>query len=690
MTTLEIPEFPIDPLQRRAAEVLEGPVLIEGGHGTGKTRTLVFRIGVLLERGLPPDRIACITGTAHGKDDLMNRLAGYSKTGDVCSQMFIGSMAALALLLLHTHRVRVGEPTHPFTVRESRQSEAEFRAVAGRACRNDVLGQDDPKVQPGELDAAWRWYRLNRTRHADAQLPAEEPWWRIAADSYDGEKQLEGVVDVDDLVPLALRVMKDSERLRSEWRRMYNHYVVDDCQNFSRAEVDLLVELTRRTRAVTAAASPNQAVGLGVDTGAWPRLALQMNRSGSRIQQINFNHRSAQGLSRGAQAIASDASMDGLQEDPQDSVFLFQESPAVLMEFEGRPRDMHRRVVTMLRRLRDEENCGWDDFACIYKDPATFHALRTMLISQGIPYTVLGDQPRRDPDVASVIAMLTLVQNPNDHQAFRLAASADPSPSRQLDSRLASAIRATARRDEIDLVQAAEARLRSLRYGTRNYRDLRYVGESWRELDRVAGLPESSVLELIVTAVSLLYQHQRRRSGGDLPWPMKRLIDASHPSRVTGGVSAAADLAAFLDHLNPGLNGDFLDREPHAPLQPGHGLICSTIEAFAGLEARVVVVLDARDDVLPGPVPPGDRLALFRVQRQFYVAWTRASRRLIFTYATRSGSKQDGAHPSRFLDVLGEEFLASDRAGVGNSQGYHQEIPGCRGSSNTATPASRV
>ena len=558
-------------------------------------------------------------------------------------------------------------------MREPRQSEAEFKAVAGTAFRNharEVLGQEDPqedpkvkpgeKAKPGKLDAAWRWYRLNRSRHADRPLPAEEPWWRISADSYDGDKRLEGVVDVDDLVPLALKVMQDLPAIRELWLQTYDHYVMDDCQNFSAAETDLLIELTRGNRAVTAAASPNQAVGLGADSGSWPRLGLDMNRSGSGIHRLRLNHRSGQGLSRGAQTIASAASMDGLQEDPQDSVYQLQRSPAVLMEVEGRPRDMHRRVVAMLRQLREDEDFVWDDIACLYKDPATFRALRTMLVSEGIPYTVLGDQPQRDRDVESVIAMLTLVQNRDDFQAFRRAASADPSPARQLDPGLASAIRATARRDKIDLVRAAEAHLSSLRYGTRNWRDLRYVSESWQELNRVAGLPESGVLQLIAAAVSQLYQHQRRRSGG-LPWPMKRLIDASRPSRVTGGVSAAADLAAFLDHLNPGLNGDFLDREPHAPLQPGHGLICSTIEAFAGLEARVVVVLDARDDVLPGPVPPGDRLALFRVQRQFYVAWTRASRRLIFTYTTRSGSKQDGAHPSRFLDVLGEEFLLREK-----------------------------
>ena len=664
MTQLHIPEFPIDPHQRRAAEVLEGPVLIEGAHGTGRTHTLGFRIGVLLERGLSPNEIACITGTVHGKDDLMARLAGYSKTGDVCNQLFIGPMADLALLLLHTHRVRVGEPTQAFTVREPGQSEAEFRAVAGGAFRNyarDVLGQADPKVRSGELDAAWRWYRLNLSRHADAPRPAEEPWWRIAADAYDEDKRLEGVVDVGDLVPLALRVMKNSEHLRSEWQRMYSHYVVDDFQNFSGSEVDLLVELTRPTRAVTAAASPNLAVGLGVDTGAWTRLALEMNRSGSGIHRLTFDHRSGQGLSRGAQAIAAAPSMDGLREDPQDSVFPLQTSPAVLMEFDGRPRDMHRRVVTMLRQLREEENCGWDDIACIYKYSATFQQLRTMLISRGIPYTVLGDQPRRDPDIESVIAMLTLVQNPHDFQAFRRAASADPSPTRQLNPGLASAIRATARRDEIDLIQAAEARLQSLRYGTRNWRDLRYVSESWRELDRVASQPESLVRLLTETATSLLHHHQGRGADGDKPWPMKELFAAAPTSRVTGGVSASSDLAAFLDHLNASLNGDFLDREPHAPLRPGHGVTFSTIDAFAGLEARVVVMLDARDDVLPGPVPPDDRLGLHAEQRRFYLAWTRASRKLIFTYATRSGSRQHDAGPSSFLDVLGGEFLRREK-----------------------------
>ena len=67
MTTLDAPEYPIDPLQRRAAEVLEGPVLIEGAHGTGRTHTLVFRIGVLLERGLSPYEIAASPAPPTGR-----------------------------------------------------------------------------------------------------------------------------------------------------------------------------------------------------------------------------------------------------------------------------------------------------------------------------------------------------------------------------------------------------------------------------------------------------------------------------------------------------------------------------------------------------------------------------------------------------------------------------------------------
>ena len=156
------------------------------------------------------------------------------------------------------------------------------------------------------------------------------------------------------------------------------------------------------------------------------------------------------------------------------------------MEYDGLPQNMYRQVIAMLRRIHDEEGLAWRDMACIYPHPL-FSRLLTMVISEQIPYTVLGERVPRDADVESVIAMLSLVLNPRDFQAFRRAAPVDQSPSRELSTPTAAAgIRKTALESDGDLVQAAESHMAGHRYDGRVYRDLRYVTEVWRELNGLA------------------------------------------------------------------------------------------------------------------------------------------------------------------------------------------------------------
>ena len=654
MTQLRVPPITLDALQQMAVQAGDGPVLVEGGHGSGKTHVVLARTGILLDRGVPPDDIACITGTLHGTVDLRRRLAEFSKTQEVYDSIFIGTMVDLALLLLRSHGIQVGQP-HPFTVRNRRQAAAAFYDVAREAHRTQGKALKEQKLKPRQLERAWRWYQMNRARHADSPLPPELPWWVDARNNYDEDKNVEGILDVLDLVPLALRVMDRQEDIRQSWQTMYTHFLVDDLQNLSSAETDLLIELIPPTRAVTATASPNERIGFATDPESWGRLVLDMGLRGQPRHHLRVQHGSTALLAQAGIAMAAHPSMTGLTGDELTPLRIPGER-AILMEYDGLPKNMHRQVIAMLRRIHDEEGLAWRDMACIYPHPL-FSRLRTMVISEQIPYTVLGEHVPRDADVESVIAMLSLVLNPKDSQVFRRAASVDQSPSRGLNATAAAGIRKTALERDGDLVQAAESHLAGHRYDGRAYRDLRYVTEVWRELNGLAAQRLGVGVGLLTqTAAGMLFQHQRRRLDGAPTRQMSNLLQiAAHWQAVVD--DPLRELGRFLDFLNIEPAIDPLGRERNVPCGPDDAVVFGTIDAFAGLCAGMVVVLDARDDVMPGQVHPGDEERLHAEQRRFHIACTRASTRLVLCYATRSGS-QRASRPTRFLDHLGNDLLS--------------------------------
>ena len=495
---------------------------------------------------------------------------------------------------------------------------------------------------------------MNRARHADSPLPPELPWWVDARNNYDEDKNVEGILDVLDLVPLALRVMDRQEDIQQSWQTMYTHFLVDDLQNLSSAETDLLIELIPPTRAVTATASPNERIGFATDPESWGRLVLDMGLRGQPRHHLRVQHGSTALLAQAGFAMAAHPSMTGLTDDELTPLRIPGER-AVLMEYDGLPQDMYRQVIALLRRIHDEEGYAWRDMACIYPHPL-FSRLRTMVISEQIPYTVLGERVPRDADVESVIAMLSLVLNPRDFQAFRRAAPVDQSPSRELNATAAAGIRKTALERDGDLVQAAESHLAGHRYDGRVYRDLRYVTEVWRELNGLAAQqPGAAVGLLTQSAAGMLFQHQRRRLEGAPTRQMSNLLQiAAHWQAVVD--DPLRELGRFLDFLNIEPAIDPLGRERNVPCGPDDAVVFGTIDAFAGLCAGMVVVLDARDDVMPGQVHPGDEERLHAEQRRFHIACTRASTRLVLCYATRSGS-QRASRPTRFLDHLGNDLL---------------------------------
>ena len=74
--------------------------------------------------------------------------------------MFIGTMVDLALLLFRSHRIQVGQSHDPFTVRNRRQAAGAFYDVAREAHRTHGKALKEQKLQPGQLERAWRWYQM--------------------------------------------------------------------------------------------------------------------------------------------------------------------------------------------------------------------------------------------------------------------------------------------------------------------------------------------------------------------------------------------------------------------------------------------------------------------------------------------------------------------------------------------------
>jgi ATP-dependent DNA helicase UvrD/PcrA len=281
----------LDPDQRAAA-VVEGPLLIVAGPGTGKTRTLTHRIAHLVaERGAPPGRCLAITFTRRAAEELRQRLGAL--LGERAGGVTVATFHSLGLAIVREQRaalglgpgVRVADEVERLGIlREvSGASESQARRLAAETSRRKrVRAARDPGAAPAP------------TAEVDDLL-----------DHYDKALRERDLVDFDDLIALPVTLLGGDHELAARYRDRWGWISVDEYQDVDELQYRLLRLLTTPDGNLCAIGDPDQAIyGFrGADVGFF--LRFRQDFPAAATAQLTRNYRSSAAIVDGAvQAIA--------------------------------------------------------------------------------------------------------------------------------------------------------------------------------------------------------------------------------------------------------------------------------------------------------------------------------------------------------------------------------------------------
>jgi DNA helicase II / ATP-dependent DNA helicase PcrA len=219
----------LDPEQRAAAMLPDGPAQVIAPAGSGKTTTLIARLGVLLGRGVAPDRIAVVTFNRDAAAELSARIASrLAPHVPGAEAIEVRTLHALArqVLLGAGHPVRLLPDRFPL-LRAARR-----RALAGLRVAADG---DDPPPEPPEpaaLDtivSAWK---------IEGRPPPPEA--AATVDAFAALMAIRGQIDFDDLVVGAVAALEGDPRLRQRWQSRFSHLCVDEFQDVDAAQLRLI------------------------------------------------------------------------------------------------------------------------------------------------------------------------------------------------------------------------------------------------------------------------------------------------------------------------------------------------------------------------------------------------------------------------------------------------------------------
>ncbi|HET7686589.1 MAG TPA: ATP-dependent helicase, partial [Candidatus Limnocylindria bacterium] len=206
----------LDPEQRAAALLPNGPALIIAPAGSGKTNTLVARLGVLVSRGVEPERIGVVTFNREAAGELSARIGVRLGSLPGVERIEVRTLHAMARqVLLDTGRL-------PDLVAD--------RGPLLRQARREAGGSSTPDVQRLDTElSAWK---------VEGREPSEEA--RPVLDALQSLLTARGALDFDDLVTGAARALERDPALRTRWQARFSHLCVDEFQDVDAAQLRLV------------------------------------------------------------------------------------------------------------------------------------------------------------------------------------------------------------------------------------------------------------------------------------------------------------------------------------------------------------------------------------------------------------------------------------------------------------------
>jgi DNA helicase-2/ATP-dependent DNA helicase PcrA len=627
--------------QRAAATAPGGPLLVVAGAGTGKTRTLIYRLAYLVETGARPEDLVLLTFTRRAAREMKTRAAALLD-GERCRRAEGGTFHAHCLRLLRRYAPKIGFPRR-FTVLDSADA-ADVCSVL-RAAGDYHKGEER---FPGKK-ALYRLFSACTNRRMDLEEALEEKYPQFAhferdlrelQRQYAAYKRRHGLMDFDDLLARTLELFRNHDDVRNEVAAGCRHVLVDEYQDTNPLQADLVQQFASAHGNVTAVGDDAQSIYRfrGADFRNIFRFPDQYD--GAEVLKLEQNYRSTQPILDLANRLIDEAHRsydkalftDKAEGDP----------PALVPATDDRTEA--RFVAQMVLRMR-EQGVPLDDMAVLFRSGHNAYEVEIELGRAGVPFVKYGGMKLGETaHIKDVTAHLKVAENPQDaaawNRALQLLGGIGPKTAKDLIEQFARAAR-----EESGEPLAFREALSSPRYE----RALRRLLELLRRL-RSGELELAEQVEAVIAYYEPILEEKHAE---DHP---KRQRDLKHFAEVAENYQRRTrfleDLA--LDPIERSA------RENEAPESDEPPLVLSTIHSAKGLEFRAVFIIQAVEGNLPSRHAFGTPAALDEELRLLYVAVTRAKEQLFISYPSvryQRGRGRTLTDPSRFLDGVSEDVL---------------------------------
>lgn len=599
--------------QRRAVTYRGGPLLVAAGPGSGKTRVISHRIAHLVQSGTPPERLLAITFTNRAAREMERRVRGL--LGEEV-RVPIGTFhwAGSAILRRHAHRLGVSR---------------DFSLIDPGEARRLLRSAAHPFLAPA-ISALKHGRPLEQVAR-EAGVPPEVLQSQLAA--YEQQLRRRGVLDLDDLLALTARLLRQFPEMRQQYRSWLAEVLVDEYQDTNPVQRELVRLLQPESNSVVVVGDEDQAI-YGWREADARAVEYFLRDFSPEVIKLEQSYRSSKRILRAAGSLI--ARNTHRLEKTMTSSRPAGPLPVSLVAVDEL--EESELVVQTIERLRREEGYTLSEMAVLYRVNAQSRAIEDALVRQGFPYQVVaGQRFYQRPEIRRVLAYLQLaLDRTHPAAAFLLEQIPGFGPRRIVR------IQEEAEAGGVPLLDAAARLPRGVPARGRQLLD------SVRQtIEQLAGQRDRPLVELVEAAVAAVEAELAKQSPAEAESRRENLAELR--SALREFARPGATLRDFLDRLSLGAEGP----------ESGEGVRLMTIHAAKGLEFPVVFLAGLEEGLLPHHRALSREKDIEEERRLCYVGMTRAMDHLYLshTHLRLLGGSAITGSPSRFLGEIGARHL---------------------------------
>lgn len=660
--------------QRAAVEYIDGPSLVIAGAGSGKTRVLTYKIAYLLSQGMKPWSIMALTFTNKAAREMKERI-GKLVGDDLAQHLYMGTFHSIFSRILRAEAEHIGFNNN-FTIYDESDSRSLLKAIIKE------MGLDDKAYKPAAVHARISMAKNNlvtaESYDSDPAILEQNKRAKMPAIgkiyvAYVQRCRQANAMDFDDLLMLTFQLFRDHEEIRQKYAGRFDYILVDEYQDTNHVQMSIVMQLCKEKLRVCAVGDDSQSIysfrGANIDN----ILNYQKQLPGTQLFKLEQNYRSTQTIVEAANSLIRHN-----RNQIQKEVFSKNDKgEKILYKPAYSDKEEALIVAKNIQRIKRQDDCGYDQFAILYRTNAQSRSFEEEFRKQGIPYRIYGGLSfYQRKEIKDIIAYFRLVANPDDEEAFKRIINY---PARGIGATTVTKIADCAHQNQVsfwEVIGNIEHYGLNVNKGTQTkLENFRLLISSF--IDRSHTLDVYELGDAIIRESRISEDIMSGKNADDLARQenLEEFLSGMQTFVAGRQEEGRMDEAYLTDYLQDVALLTDADSEGEKD-EPRVSLM--TVHAAKGLEFATVFVVGLEENIFPSPLAAISVRELEEERRLLYVAITRAEKHCILTNAKnrfRYG-KMEFDNPSRFIDEIdasliegGEEIPESSFGGERSSFG---------------------